>query len=68
VTDSQSQNDESHSRFWALPSDDKIAIEFSDPNDSTATLAQPFQLSADGKTLTGLTDDGGARVWRRVEE
>ena len=68
VTDTQSQADESHSRFWGVPVDDKVVIEFPDPSEATATLAQAFDLSPDGTSLTGHTKDGDARVWKHVED
>jgi hypothetical protein len=54
--------------FGGGPIDDKIVIEFPDPSDSTATLAQALQLSPDGKTLIGLTQNGEKRVWKHVQD
>ena len=62
------REDESSSRFWAPPYEDKIVVELPAKGDPTIAMTQVFELEPDGSALIGLTKNGQKQVWQRVEE
>ena len=65
---SDGREDESSSRFWTLPYEDKIVIELPAKGDPTTAMTQVFELAPDGSAMIGLMRNGQEQVWKRVEE
>jgi 3-keto-disaccharide hydrolase len=61
-------DDESNSKFWLPPYEDKIVVETPVKNDPSVADEQVYELMPDGTEMFSLRKNGEKIVWRHVEE